>query len=111
MSSAVVSARAISAVRIQTLKAAKSFSDYNFRSYFVRHTKDRFNTFDVSKATPAELSAFYSESRDALKQMRRMALMNTMYAQQKVLLDPRAPPMKEEDYNAHAAPKAADADD
>lgn len=80
----------ITALRSSTLKAAKAIPDYNFRSYFVQHTKDRFTAFDASKASAEEVVAFSKKSEELLAQMRRMALITALYAEQKVVLDPRS---------------------
>jgi hypothetical protein len=80
----------IAALRSTTIKAAKAIPDYNFRSYFVQHTKDRYSAFDASKASAEEVAAFAKKSEELLGQMRRMALMSALYAEQNVVLDPRA---------------------
>eukprot|EP00331_Platyophrya_macrostoma_P033012 CAMPEP_0176442206 /NCGR_PEP_ID=MMETSP0127-20121128/21672_1 /TAXON_ID=938130 /ORGANISM="Platyophrya macrostoma, Strain WH" /LENGTH=131 /DNA_ID=CAMNT_0017827165 /DNA_START=25 /DNA_END=420 /DNA_ORIENTATION=- len=98
-------------LRRKTIRAAKVFSDYNFRQYFIQHTKDRYAKFELPAATPEEAQRFMTESVDGLRQMRRMALVNALYSQQRVILDPKAPAMEPLDYTQHAAPKAADDDE
>ena len=97
----------VAALRTRTLKAARGFSDYNFRSYFVQHTKDRFSSFKASNATAAELEIFKKESEERLAQMKRMALLNTMYADQKVILDSRVATQQQAENNATVPPSAA----
>ena len=88
----------------RTLRAAQRFSDYNFRSYFVAHTKDTFaaarsklqaaapGTADAAAAAAAakvERKLVLRQLVKDLRRMRRMSLINRMYAKQKVVVDPR----------------------
>jgi hypothetical protein len=86
-----MSAKAVAMLRLKTIRAARGFSDHNFRTYFIRHTQERFRAFDAAKASPEELMKFQMDAELKLHQMRRMGLVNTMYAQQMVVSDPRAP--------------------
>ena len=88
----------------RTVRAAQRFSDYNFRSYFVEHTKESFAAVRAKlqaaaanvATSPQAASAAKAERRlvlrnllKDLRRMRRMSLINKMYAKQKVVVDPR----------------------
>ena len=81
----------IANLRLQTLEAARGFSDYNFRHYFVKHAEDFYRPFDVSSSQPEkskeETEKFVVDATEYLKKMQRMALVNSMYAEQPVYLD------------------------
>ncbi|KAG6336654.1 hypothetical protein ID866_2435 [Astraeus odoratus] len=63
-----------------TLRAAKSFSSYNFRNYFVRRTRENFRGMQVScLRDPTKLSRAYNEAVKELAVMRRSALVNQLY--------------------------------
>jgi hypothetical protein len=81
---------ALAALRRKTLAAARTIPDYNFRTYFVQHTKDTFDTAVATKAAdPAAMKLWIrSEGRPMLAQMRRMATIGAMYAKAPVFLDP-----------------------
>ena len=79
----------ISALRQQTLDAARNFADYNFRHYFVKHTEDFFQPFVTAEGHPKksqeETDKFVVDATAYLKQMQRMSIVNSMYAEQACL--------------------------
>lgn len=84
-----MSAKALATLRTKTLAASRVFGDYNFRNYFVQHTKDTFAA--VEKKSAEEIAAFVKgEGRQNLAQMRRMATINKVYSKTPVFLDPKA---------------------
>ncbi|RNF19188.1 putative iron-sulfur cluster assembly protein [Trypanosoma conorhini] len=78
-------------LRTKMLRAAKTFPDYNFRNYFVRHVKDQFA--EMERWTVEEQRRFLAqEGANKLCEMRRMALVNRMFSTSPVFLEKRAAP-------------------
>ncbi|KAG8343613.1 putative Complex 1 protein (LYR family) [Trypanosoma vivax] len=77
-------------LRTRMLNVARSFPDYNFRHYFIHHVKDQFAAME--KWSVEEQRRFLRESgAKKLREMRRMALVNRLYASKPVFLDMRLP--------------------
>jgi len=72
------SPQAILSLYSSTLRAAKSFSSYNFRNYFSRRTKENFRSMQAER-DPAKLSLAYIEAVKELKVLRRSAVVNQLY--------------------------------
>lgn len=82
-------AAALTSFRTQALASAEAFADYNFRHYFVKHTNDLYDR--VATKPQPEIDAFLSTEAPAhLAQMKRMVLVNTLYAETPTILDPKA---------------------
>ncbi|RNF03203.1 putative iron-sulfur cluster assembly protein [Trypanosoma rangeli] len=76
-------------LRTKMIRAAKTFPDYNFRNYFVRHVKDQFA--EMERWTVEEQRRFLAqEGAEKLYEMRRMALVNRLFATTPVFLEKRA---------------------
>ena len=86
----MASATALRTLRTQCLEVAERFSDYNFRTYFVKHTAD---TFDAVAAKPdAEVTKFLeTEGKVTLDQLVRMTAVDNMHCRVPVILDSRKP--------------------
>eukprot|EP00672_Neobodo_designis_P022559 CAMPEP_0174828828 /NCGR_PEP_ID=MMETSP1114-20130205/1561_1 /TAXON_ID=312471 /ORGANISM="Neobodo designis, Strain CCAP 1951/1" /LENGTH=88 /DNA_ID=CAMNT_0016062555 /DNA_START=32 /DNA_END=298 /DNA_ORIENTATION=- len=82
------SVAALRALRTQCLEAAERFSDYNFRTYFVKHTAD---TFDAVEAKGGDaVSAFLDkEGKERLAQLQRMSTVDQLYNHVPVIIDPK----------------------
>jgi hypothetical protein len=79
-------ANALSGLQKQSLAAAGRFQDYNFRSYFVSHTEDKFAA--VAKLDDAAIIQFVAGAGAAdLKAMERMATMNGMFSETPVIVE------------------------
>ncbi|KAI6002100.1 hypothetical protein EDD15DRAFT_1579784 [Pisolithus albus] len=61
-----------------TLRAARSFSSYNFRNYFVRRTRENFRNMQVEQDS-GKLSHAYGEAVKELAVLRRSAMVNQLY--------------------------------
>ncbi|KAI6041494.1 hypothetical protein EDC04DRAFT_2565603 [Pisolithus marmoratus] len=61
-----------------TLRAARSFSSYNFRSYFVRRTRENFRNIQTEQDS-GKLSQAYNEAVKELAVLRRSAMVNQLY--------------------------------
>ncbi|KAG2111536.1 uncharacterized protein F5147DRAFT_609586 [Suillus discolor] len=70
--------KAILDLYASTLRTAKSFSSYNFRTYFVRRTEDTFRGIQAEQ-DPIKLSHAYKEAVKELSVLRRCAVMNQLY--------------------------------
>lgn len=85
-----MAANALTALRGEMLAAAERFADYNFRSYFVQHTKDTLDR--VAAQDDAAVQAFVDgEGKAKLAQMHRMAAVNAMYGDLPVVIDTNKP--------------------
>mmetsp|Transcript_25249 Transcript_25249/g.57332 ORF Transcript_25249/g.57332 Transcript_25249/m.57332 type:complete len:88 (-) Transcript_25249:158-421(-) len=67
----------------QVLRAAGSFTDYNFRRYFVRRAKEDFRVFE-SRWRKGEVDrdaqeAFMKEGTQHLGMLRRIGVLSQMY--------------------------------
>ncbi|KEG09679.1 hypothetical protein DQ04_04821030 [Trypanosoma grayi] len=80
-------------LRTKMLRAAKTFPDYNFRSYFLQHVRDQFTAME-RWSVDEQRRFLQQEGRNKLNEMRRMALVNRLYATRPVVLDKRAVPHK-----------------
>lgn len=89
----VATIRALSRLRTKTLVAAASFTDYNFRNFFVKKTKDEYEELrpQLETLTGEALAAAVLEKKRALGQMRRMSLINQMYAHVPVVVEKEQP--------------------
>jgi len=72
------SPRAILSLYSSTLRAARSFSSYNFRNYFLDRTKENFRSMQAEK-DPAKLAVSYNEAVKELAMLRRSAIVNQLY--------------------------------
>ncbi|KAI6126837.1 hypothetical protein F5141DRAFT_1186166 [Pisolithus sp. B1] len=61
-----------------TLRAARSFSSYNFRNYFVRRTRENFRSMQTEQDS-GKLSQAYNEAVKELAVLRRSAMVNQLY--------------------------------
>ncbi|KAI9567713.1 hypothetical protein HD554DRAFT_937715 [Boletus coccyginus] len=80
------SPRAILSLYGSTLRAARSFSSYNFRNYFLSRTKDTFRSMQAEK-NPAKLSFSYNEAVKELEVLRRGAVVNRLYGGQRLAVE------------------------
>jgi hypothetical protein len=79
---------ALAALRSQSLAVAEKFADYNFRSYFVKHTADKFDAFNGKP--DADVTAFVQgEGKANLAQLERMVTINGMFTHVPVIVDER----------------------
>ncbi|KAJ7624971.1 hypothetical protein DFH06DRAFT_1481435 [Mycena polygramma] len=72
------SRRSILSLYSTTLRAAHSFSSYNFRSYFVRRTQENFRALQ-NESDAAKIKSMYSDAVAELAVLRRSAAVNQMY--------------------------------
>lgn len=70
--------KAVLGLYASTLRAAKSFSSYNFRTYFVRRAEDTFRGMEAEQ-DPVKLSQAYNEAVKELSVLRRCAIVNQLY--------------------------------
>ncbi|CCK72754.1 Isd11p KNAG_0L01340 [Huiozyma naganishii CBS 8797] len=85
---ATVPARAqVLSVYRQFIKNANQFTNYNFREYFLRRTR---NTFKQNKTVedPARLAALFGEARAELKVLKRQSVISQMYTFDKTVVEP-----------------------
>jgi hypothetical protein len=93
--------RRVAILERRTVRAASRFGDYNFRQYFVQHTRDSFADTRaklVASAAPgADPEAAKTARRETLRalrkglrKMKRMSLINRLYAKQRVVVDKRS---------------------
>ena len=88
------SATALRTLRTQCLEAAERFSDYNFRSYFVKHTADTFAAVEA-KGDDAVAKFVATDGKAHLAQMQRMATVDSLYNHVPVIIDPKRTEKKE----------------
>lgn len=81
--------QSVQRLRVQMIRTARGFRDYNFRQYFVQHVKDDFTA--LAKLPEEEQKKFLAtEGRDKLRQLQRMVVVNQMYAKRPVYFDTSA---------------------
>ncbi|KAF8558602.1 hypothetical protein OG21DRAFT_1481296 [Imleria badia] len=80
------SPKAILSLYSSTLRAAKSFSSYNFRNYFLQRTKDNFRSIQA-ETDPAKLSLAYNEAIKELEVLRRSAIVNRVYGGRRLAVE------------------------
>lgn len=98
------SPRAILSLYGSTLRAARSFSSYNFRHYFLRRTKDTFRSMQVrgrcsflyndsvgvcpqAEGNQVRLSFAYNEAVKELEVLRRSAAVNQLYGGRRLAVE------------------------
>ncbi|EIW79740.1 hypothetical protein CONPUDRAFT_57919 [Coniophora puteana RWD-64-598 SS2] len=69
-----------------TLAAAKSFSSYNFRNYFVQRTEDTFRTLEHEHDFLKQTSLFTQAEKD-LAVLKRCAIVNQIYGGGKLAVE------------------------
>jgi LYR motif-containing protein 4 len=69
----------------QLLKAGKQFHDFNFRSYALRRTHERFH--QARNASPEEAERFYNRGLQELEVVKRQATLNKMFARGRSFAD------------------------
>ncbi|KAI6015161.1 hypothetical protein F5J12DRAFT_519742 [Pisolithus orientalis] len=69
-----------------TLRAAKSFSSYNFRNYFVQRTRENFRNMQAEQ-DPGKLSHAYNEAVKELAVLRRSAMVNQLYGGRRLAVE------------------------
>ncbi|KAN0094545.1 hypothetical protein V8E55_002832 [Tylopilus felleus] len=80
------SPRAILSLYASTLRAARSFSSYNFRHYFLQRTNDTFRSMQAEK-NPAKISVTYNEAVKELQVLRRSAAVNQLYGGRRLAVE------------------------
>ena len=78
----------LSGLKSRSLKCAKAFKDYNFRTYFVSKVEKDFAALEAKKLSGDELAVAIKKKHFELKQLQRMAMTNVLYGNRKVFLDP-----------------------
>mmetsp|Transcript_6179 Transcript_6179/g.14766 ORF Transcript_6179/g.14766 Transcript_6179/m.14766 type:complete len:88 (-) Transcript_6179:63-326(-) len=67
----------------QVLRAAGSFSDYNFRAYFLRRARDDFRGFGLrwqrGSIDAAGTDAFLQDANETLGMLKRQSTLSQMY--------------------------------
>eukprot|EP00967_Tisochrysis_lutea_P080031 scaffold109702_cov31-Tisochrysis_lutea.AAC.2 len=63
----------------QLMRAAKGFSNYNFREYALRHVRDDFRQAAALRGEEAERAM--AKGREELVSLRRMAAVSQLYPQ------------------------------
>ncbi|KAJ6618682.1 hypothetical protein B0H10DRAFT_1223566 [Mycena sp. CBHHK59/15] len=72
------SRRSILSLYSTMLRTSRSFSSYNFRTYFVRRTQETFRTLQ-RESDSAKIKSMYSDAVAELAVLRRSAIINQMY--------------------------------
>ncbi|KAJ7507306.1 hypothetical protein B0H11DRAFT_2169757 [Mycena galericulata] len=72
------SRRSILSLYSMMLRTSRSFSSYNFRTYFVRRTKETFRILQ-NETDGAKIKSMYSDAVAELTVLRRSAAVNQMY--------------------------------
>jgi len=60
------------------MRTSRSFSSYNFRTYFLRRTKETFRTLQ-NESDAGKIKSMYSDAVAELAVLRRSAAVNQMY--------------------------------
>ncbi|KIJ25293.1 hypothetical protein M422DRAFT_178505 [Sphaerobolus stellatus SS14] len=68
------------------LRASRSFSSYNFRTYFISRTKRVWKEFQ-SNPSPERVSDFYKANLEELDILRRSAVVNSIYGGRKLVVE------------------------
>ena len=80
---------ALATLRAEMAAAAQGFADYNFREYFTKWTTDRCDS--IEKKGPEAVASYEAAEGPAdLARMKRMATVNAMYSETKVVVDPKS---------------------
>ncbi|KAG6869199.1 hypothetical protein C0993_009062 [Termitomyces sp. T159_Od127] len=79
---------AILALYASSLRAARAFSSYNFREYFVRRTRDSFRAIQA-ETDPARVGALYADAARELAVLRRSAVVNQLYGGWRLAVEER----------------------
>jgi len=80
------SRQAILSLYGSTLRAARGFSSYNFRHYFVRRTRENFRSMQAEK-DPAKQSLAFNEAVKELEVLRRSAIVNQIYGGRRLAVE------------------------
>ncbi|KAJ7248593.1 hypothetical protein B0H12DRAFT_1020094 [Mycena haematopus] len=72
------SRRSILSLYSTMLRTSRSFSSYNFRTYFVRRTQETFRTLQ-NETDSGKIRSMYSDAVAELAVLRRSAAVNQMY--------------------------------
>lgn len=71
----------------QFIKSSSQFSDYNFREYFLRRSRDTFKSNkDVNEAE--KLSSLFDKAKEELGTIKRQAVISQMYTFDKLVVEP-----------------------
>ncbi|KAG8843395.1 hypothetical protein FRB96_004062 [Tulasnella sp. 330] len=68
------------------IRASRSFASYNFRSYFIRTTREKFRAH-LHEADPSRITALYKEGLEELDVLRRAAITNRLYEGPKLVVE------------------------
>jgi hypothetical protein len=83
------SAAALRTLRTQCMEAAESFSDYNFRTYFTKHTADKFAAVEAKGDDAVAKFLDCGEGTAQLAQLKRMATVDQLHNHIPVVIDPK----------------------
>lgn len=71
----------------QFLRASIKFNNYNFRSYFIRRSRDSFKEY-ISVTEPEEIHNLLSKARAELQVLQRQSKISQMYSFDKLVVEP-----------------------
>ncbi|KAJ7224225.1 hypothetical protein GGX14DRAFT_424749 [Mycena pura] len=72
------SRRSILSLYSMTLRTSRSFSSYNFRTYFIRRTREKFRTLQ-NETDSTKIRSMYTDAVAELAVLRRSATVNQIY--------------------------------
>lgn len=68
------------------MKASKKFSNYNFREYALRRTREDFRKFQ-HESNPAAVDSLWKKALENAELLERQALIQSLYARQQSILE------------------------
>ncbi|KAF8510518.1 hypothetical protein BU17DRAFT_55308 [Hysterangium stoloniferum] len=70
------------------LRTSRSFSSYNFRTYFVRKTKRVWREFQAeTHPSPERVQQFYRDNLNDLAALQRSSVVNSIYGGRKLVVE------------------------
>ncbi|KAH3679804.1 hypothetical protein WICPIJ_008513 [Wickerhamomyces pijperi] len=86
MSTAPSTTQVLSLYR-EFLRNATKFNNYNFKNYFIRRSRDAFNSGKTLK-TQEEITNAYTKAQQELEVLKRQSLISRLYSFEKLVVEP-----------------------
>ncbi|KAG8981749.1 hypothetical protein FRB94_008602 [Tulasnella sp. JGI-2019a] len=71
---------------LNLIRTSRSFASYNFRSYFIRTTREKFRAH-IHERDQSRISELYKEGLEELEILRRSAIINRLYEGPKLVVE------------------------
>ncbi|KAG8893446.1 hypothetical protein FRC00_010512 [Tulasnella sp. 408] len=90
MAAATPTPAQIKALYQSFIRTSRSFASYNFRSYFIRNSQEKFRAH-LEEKDPQRITELYNKAQEDLAALKRAAVVNRLYEGPKLVVEKPRP--------------------